>query len=184
MEKEGRNNIAPSVDFSEQISLDKNIVQVESDIYQSLKVIAQEVDDNEHYPIGSIIVLARFESFGPRVDGMVQMKPKQSPIESHITISSRYIKQFSSTPYDGAIIVDKFGQIIGAGIYLIIDKPTLEIPDGCGTRHKAAASFSLRNDVNSVLTISEETNIVRIWKDGQILSAFRGTKEDRMETKE
>ena len=191
MEREEiKHNEALSVDFSTQLRLDSNCEHVESSIFSWLQIVAAQVAKGDVGPLGAIIVLGDFDKFGPRIDGMVQMKPKQNPIESFLLIdtedSDRYIKKFSQAPYDGAIVVNKTGQIIGAGIYLVIEDPTLDIPDDCGTRHKAAASFSLRNDVKSVLTISEETNIVRIWKDGQVQKAHRvdDQEDDRVKNGE
>jgi hypothetical protein len=43
----------------------------------------------------------------------------------------------------------------------------------------AAASFSLQNSVTSVLTLSEETNIVRIWKSGKIVKESQIKAEDK-----
>jgi len=171
---------APNVDFSLQLSLDKNSEHVESSIFSWLKIIATEVAEEKLDPLGAIIVLGDFEENDGIVEGMVQMKPKQNPIESYIIIdgedSRDHIVEFSVAPFDGAIIVNRTGQIIGAGIYLVVDNPLLDMPDDCGTRHKAAASFSERNDVISVLTLSEETNTVRLWKDGKTKNVFRVEK--------
>jgi len=179
----------PSVDFSLQLSLDKNSEHVESSAFEWLKIIAKEVHGGKQDSLGALIVVGEFEKFGPRVQGMLQMKPKQNPIESMKMIDSEdsgtHIKDFSEPPYDGAIVVNSTGQIVGAGIYLVIDNPTLDTPEDCGTRHKAAASFSLRNDVIGVLTLSEETNIVRVWKDGRVSKVYRiEDEENKIKTKE
>jgi DNA integrity scanning protein DisA with diadenylate cyclase activity len=174
-----QNSAALFIDFSMQFSFAKNNERVERCIFESLQKLAKEVTTGKQDAIGSIIVLGDFEKFGPKVDGMVQMKPKQNPIESLKMFDSLhgndYIKEFSESPFDGAIIVDKTGQIVGAGVYLVVSDPTLDTPEDCGTRHKAAASFSRRNDVISVLTLSEETNTVRIWQHGKIKEVYRTT---------
>lgn len=161
-----QNNTAPSVDFSLQFCLATDNKKVEERILNILKSMASDAES-----VGAIVVFGDFSQSRQCVRGLVQMKPKQNPITSLIMVDTdegeRTIRTFSQYPYDGAIIVDKTGQIIGAGIYLTVDHPTLDIPDECGTRHKAAASFSLHNDVISVLTLSEETNTVRLWRDGK-----------------
>ena len=167
----------PFVDFSMQFSLAKNNERVERCIFESLQELAREVALGKQKSLGSIVVLGDFEKFGPRIDGMVQMKPKQNPVESlrifDSTHGAAYIKEFSISPFDGAMVVDKTGQIIGAGVYLVVEDPTLDTPEDCGTRHKAAASFSRRDDVISVLTLSEETNTVRIWQHGKVKEVYR-----------
>jgi DNA integrity scanning protein DisA with diadenylate cyclase activity len=162
------NNAAPSVDFGLQFRLATDNEKVEELIFNILKNIASKAKDRS---LGAIVVFGDFSQSRQCVEGLVQMKPKTNPITSLIMIDTEegaeVIETFSRYPYDGAIIVDKTGQILGAGIYLMVDHPTLDIPDGCGTRHKAAASFSLHNDVISVLTLSEETNTIRLWRDGK-----------------
>ena len=74
---------------------------------------------------------------------------------------------------DGAIIINHSGQILGTGVYLIVDKPTLDIPDGTGTRHISAASFSTRDDVIAVFTLSEESATVRMWKKGAFVEQYK-----------
>ena len=80
---------------------------------------------------------------------------------------------------DGAIVVNRNGQIIGGKIYLTVDSPSSEVPEGCGTRHISAASFSQREDVISVFTLSEETYVVRSWKDGEYVEQFSPEELDR-----
>lgn len=163
------NSKAPFVDFSLQFSL-ANYEKVENCIFDILKSIATDIAEVRSTMMGAIVVLSDFSKSHRHVEGLVQMKPKKNPIETLITVDTEEgaetIINYSRAPYDGAIVVDRTGQIIGAGVYLVVDHPDLDLPEGCGTRHKAAASFSLRNDVISVLTLSEETNTIRLWKDG------------------
>lgn len=184
MEDKLEHDEAPYVDFSMQFSLAKHEEKVEQTIFEILVSLAASVAASDIRPLGAIVVLGDFEK-QPKVSGMVQMKPKQNPIESLRTVDSdsaaHWIREFSEPPYDGAVVVDRSGQIVGAGVYLVIDNPTLATPDDCGTRHKAAASFSLRNDVISVLTISEETNTVRVWKDGKLKNVFRVEEQESKE---
>ena len=176
-ERQEHTNEAPHVDFSLQLSLAREAEHVEANIFEQLKAMAQKIAAGEGKPLGALIVLGDFDRHGPQVDGMVQMKPKQNPVESLLMIDSgdgdKIIRDFSESPFDGAIVVNRNGQILGAGIYLVVDNPMLETPEDCGTRHKAAASFSERKDVISVLTLSEETNTVRLWKSGKTKNVFR-----------
>lgn len=194
MEKEGKekleqNNEVPHVDFSMQLSLNKDSEQVEASIFECLQDIAGGVEAKLRSPLGALIVLGDFERYGPQIKGMAQMKPKQNPVESMIIITAEdaidYIIEYSISPFDGAIVVNRTGQVLGAGIYLVVDNPLLETPDDCGTRHKAAASFSERNDVISVLTLSEETNTVRLWKNGRTTRVFRiGSEKNKEKEKQ
>jgi len=186
--KENGNDGAPHVDFSMQFNFAKNSEKVEEKIFNILKNIVDQIAQSKLESLGALIVFGDFETHGPVVQGMVQMKPKQNPIESLKMIDTSHgidcLIEYSQAPYDGAVVVDRTGQIIGAGIYLVVDDPLLDTPEDCGTRHKAAASFSKRNDVISVLTLSEETNVARIWKDGKLMRTYRFSDEDGKEISE
>lgn len=164
------NRKAPHVDFSLQLGLVCD-VETEQQIIDVLKSIVKPA--SSEIRVGAIVVLGAFSKNDGVVSGMVQMKPKTNPVENYLNINEHkeqaadFIITYSSPPHDGAIIVERSGQILGAGVYLDIEHPALELPDGCGTRHKAAASFSLRKDVHAVITLSEETGIVRVWKEGR-----------------
>jgi DNA integrity scanning protein DisA with diadenylate cyclase activity len=169
MKTQADNIVAPVVDFTAQFCLADKSEEIENEIFNSLKKIAGKISDGSESSAGAIVVLGDFSN-AKKVNGLVQMKPKENPITCLIKVGTEEgintILTYSKEPFDGAVIVDKSGQIIGAGIYLVVEHPLLELPEKCGTRHKAAASFSLRDDVISVLTLSEETNTIRIWKDG------------------
>jgi len=171
----------PTVDFSIQFQLATNNETIERSVVAALRGFARDSESGKIEKTGSIVVIGDFLKHGPEIGGLIQMKPRESPVESVIDVSTKegtdFLLKYSKQPHDGAIIVDTTGQIIGAGIYLIIDDPTLDVPDDCGTRHKAAASFSNRDDVVSVITLSEETSAVRVWKDGRPSQVFRNEGE-------
>lgn len=160
---------APVIDFTDQLNFAAS-EDVENKILDILKHIAKGVKDRKNDKLGAIVVLGPWSLANPKVEGMIQLKPSTNPVEKSLTINSLdnvdLVKYYSSYPFDGAIIVNTQGQIIGAGVYLVVDNPAIKIPEGCGTRHKAAASFSMREDVTTVFTLSEETNITRAWKNG------------------
>ena len=80
---------------------------------------------------------------------------------------------------DGAVIVDSTGQILGAGAYLIVDHPEASIPEGGGARHLAAASVSMRPNVVAAITLSEETNVVRLFERGAAVRTYDPRKSTR-----
>lgn len=172
--------MAHNVSFKTQLAFENNGQFVEEFIYKWLLNLADKILKNDIKPFGCLIVLGNYSDGSG--EGMFQLKPKTNPIKSLLMINSKdgakYIKEFSQAPYDGAIIVNKDGQILSAGMYLNISE-CLDIPDGCGTRHMAAASFSLQKNVTSVLTLSEETNTVRIWKLGKIVKEENLKAEDK-----
>lgn len=163
---------APHIDFSRQFNLGRENLAAELGIREVLLKISQDVLANKIDNVGAIIVLGSFERHGGKVYGMVQMSTKDNQVLPYINVENNqsevyeYIVKFSSAPHDGAIIFEKTGQLLGVGVYLNIEHIGIDVPDGCGTRHRAAASVSTREDVISVFTLSEENNVFRIWKNG------------------
>ena len=165
----------PSVDFSYQFNIGRE--KVEKKIFQYLCEISQELHEGER-SIGVLIVLGCFDS-EPSVFGMRQLGTKK--IDKYINVAFGQfevdiIKLFNSGD-DGAIIINQNGQVLGTEIYLMVDNPSLDIPEGAGTRHISAASFSTREDVLSTFTLSEETLAVRMWKEGQFVEQYKPDEE-------
>ena len=124
--------------------------------------------------LGLIIVLGCFDNNENHiVKGMRQIGV--NPIQKYLNVSNANfedeIGKLFLQNYDGAYIVNRTGQLLGAKIYLTVEKH-LEVPDGCGTRHITAASFSTKKNVLAVFTLSEETCIVRTWKDGNFVDQY------------
>ena len=175
IEKESTDNVkAPAIDFSLQFSAAREYQKVEKKIFSLLCDISKECYGGKN-KIGILVVFGIFDT----ASGYVVKDMRQiglNPIQKYLNVSSqsfeKEIKKLFREGLDGAIVVNRNGQIIGSRAYLIVDNPSLEVPEGCGTRHITAASFSIRKDVISVFTLSEETSTVRIWKDGNFSEQY------------
>ena len=169
-----------SVDFSFQFSAARESQKVEKKIYNNLIEISKSCYKTTK-GIGCIIVYGNFDVYRDHIiPGMRQIGI--NPIQKYLNIAiGSFEKDFISMVkdnQDGSIIINRDGQILGSKIYLTVDNPILDVPDGCGTKHITAASFSTRKDVMSVFTLSEETSLVRIWKDGQISEQYNPETEE------
>jgi len=165
---------APCVDFSFQFNTAKEYEKVEKKIFGYVCELSDECSEND-LKRGVIAVVGRFDSSKECIiSGMRQIG--KNPIQKYLSYSiSSHKKEITSMMrenLDGAFVVNRNGQLLGAGIYLTVDNPSFEIPDGSGTRHITAASFSARDDVQSIVTLSEETNTVRLWKDGTFVEQY------------
>ncbi len=163
-----------SADFSFQFSAAREHQKVEKKIFSLLCEISKENKDRKK-KLGILVVLGVFDTAKDYIiKGMRQIGI--NPIQKYINISNTsFNKEVSALlrdEADGAIVVNRNGQIIGSKVYLIVDNPALEVPDGCGTRHISAASFSTREDVIAVFTLSEETSVVRTWKNGEFVDQY------------
>jgi DNA integrity scanning protein DisA with diadenylate cyclase activity len=153
--------------------------KIEKKIFSLLRDIADE-SYKEGSRKGLLIVLGAFDAVPDAVVyGMRQIG--DSPIKKYLDVSGKFttdVDKLLKENHDGAIIVNKDGQILGAKIYLTVENPTLEVPDGTGTRHITAASFSLRDDVIAVFTLSEETGAARVWKNSQYTEQYLPGQEE------
>jgi len=168
-----------SADFSFQFSAAREHQKVEKKIFSILCEISKENKERQK-KLGILVVFGVFDTAKDYiVSGMRQIGI--NPIQKYIDISSTSSKSDIQSMFreeaDGAIVVNRNGQLIGSRVYLIVDNPALEVPDGCGTRHISAASFSTRDDVIAVFTLSEETSVVRTWKSGEFVDQYNPEDE-------
>ena len=170
-----------STDFSFQFNIAREHQKVEKKIFGLLCDISEKFF-NEDKKIGILVVLGVFDT--PKdfvISGMRQIGV--NPIQKYLNVATMQnsddVRALFEDGSDGAIVVNRNGQIIGGKIYLTVDSPSSEVPEGCGTRHISAASFSQREDVISVFTLSEETYVVRSWKDGGYVEQFSPEELDR-----
>ncbi len=166
-------------DFSFQFSAAREFQKVEKKIFNILSSISKK-QAQKSAKKGILVVFGVFDSSKDYiVPGMRQIGI--NPIQKYLNISNplfdKEVLSIFNEGSDGAIIVNRNGQVIGSKVYLIVDNPALEVPEGCGTRHISGASFSTRDDVIAVFTLSEETSIVRKWKDGSFVDQYN-PKED------
>lgn len=168
-----------SADFSFQFSAAREHQKVEKKVFSILCDISKE-NKKKDSKLGILVVFGVFDTAKDCVvSGMRQIGI--NPIQKYLDISNTSFKDEVSELFrdgaDGAIVINRNGQIIGSKVYLIVDNPSLEVPEGCGTRHISAASFSERDDVIAVFTLSEETSVVRTWKDGSFTDQFNPEDE-------
>jgi len=164
----------PAADFSFQFSAQREYLKVEKKIFDTLTGISKK-SFFEKKGLGCIIVLGNFYSNDNHViKGMRQIgvNPIQKFMSFGYSNFDDEVVKLLSQNYDGAFVVNINGQILGARIYLSVEHPSLEVPEGSGTRHITAASFSKTKDILCVFTLSEESFIVRKWKDGVFTDQF------------
>lgn len=174
----------PAADFSFQFSAQREYLKVEKKIFNILKVISKQ-SYKEKKSKGCLIVYGNFFlNENHIIDGMRQigLNPIQKFISFGYSNFESEVTKLLSENYDGAFVVNLNGQILGARVYLSVDHPSLEVPEGCGTRHITAASFSKKQNIISVFTLSEENFSVRKWQDGVFRDQyFPDEKEEEME---
>ena len=170
----------PIVDFSFQFNTAKEYEKVEKRVFTYTCEVARACNEDDKR-LGLLIVIGSFDNAKDHViNGMRQIG--KNPIQKYLNFSTSTHKKeliaMMKENFDGAFIINRNGQLLGSGIYLTVDNPSFDIPDGSGTRHITAASFSAREDVQSILTLSEETNTVRVWKNGAFVEQYNPNEED------
>ena len=171
----------PCADFSFQFSAQREYLKIEKKIFNILMQLSRKKFSTKKNS-GALIVYGNFYlNENHIVEGMRQIGI--NPIQKYMNFGygnfESEIARLLEENYDGAFIVNLNGQILGSKIYLSVDHPSLEVPEGCGTRHITAASFSKRKNILAVFTLSEENYAVRKWKDGVFVDQFfPNEKED------
>ena len=173
MDNQIEHNI-PQADFSFQFSAQREYLKVEKKIFNTLVEISKK-NFSEKKTCGALIVWGNFNLCENHIiEGMRQIgiNPIQKFLSFGYANFESEITKLIEENLDGAFVVNLNGQVLGARIYLSVEHPSLEVPEGCGTRHITAASFSKRKDIMGVFSLSEENLTVRKWKDGVFVDQF------------
>ena len=169
-----------SVDISEQAALGAG-VPPETDITSAVfKLICQTADalHERGERRGVLIVIGSFASAGEVNAARGDLRP--NPFKGqYVSAGDKFFQRMilQGDVADGAVVADESGQILGGGIYLDIDHPEADVPDGGFTRHLAAASTSLHKEVKSVIALSEETNVARMFEKGVVVATYDPARE-------
>jgi DNA integrity scanning protein DisA with diadenylate cyclase activity len=165
---------SPTVDFSYQFNMIRE--KTEKKIFSFLCDVSKRLF-KEQRRIGVLVVLGRFDNAaeGMRFFGKHKIEKYTNVLFQNY--EAEVMRIFESGD-DGAIIINQGGELLGTGVYLVVENPNLEIPEGTGTRHISAASFSEREDVLATFTLSEETLSVRLWKNGALAEHYNPEEDE------
>ena len=112
---------------------------------------------------GALIVLERESNLGDLIEAGVQV---DAALSKELLSS---IFQSSSPIHDGAVIVQE-GRISSAGCILPLTLRT-DLPEGVGTRHRAAVGITEETDA-LVIVVSEETAKISVVLGGEMLQGL------------
>jgi diadenylate cyclase len=140
--------------------------------------LAQE--GREGKAIGALFVLGDTDAVVKYADQLVLNPFQGYPEERRNILDSRImesVKEFCAI--DGAFIIRSDGVILAAGAFLRPPIQGEELPSGLGARHAVAASMSASTGA-IVVTLSESTGTVRIFKGGRMVTEIeRGPRKRR-----
>lgn len=152
--------------------LSKAFFSSAQNVIQSLLEIAIELsaEGREGVPVGAIFVLGDIKNVLKHSHQMVPNPFKGYRLNILDKDVKEIIKEFSFL--DGAFIFSKTGRVVAAGRYLDVDakKLKVEVPQGLGSRHIAAAGITKITKAIAI-TISE-SGVIRIFKDGSIILEY------------
>ena len=112
---------------------------------------------------GALIVLERESNLGDMIEAGV---PVDAQISKEMLVS---IFQPTSPMHDGAVVVRE-GRIFSAGCILPLTLRT-NLPEGLGTRHRAAVGITEETDA-LVVVVSEETARISVVLGGEMLTGL------------
>lgn len=145
--------------------------RVDIEVMRSVVDLAIEIgrEGREGKPIGTAFVIGDTEEVIETSRQLI-LNPYKGQEEEVRDIRNREnwetIKELAQL--DGVFIVSKKGRIESAGRYLDVEAEDLNIPDGLGARHMAAAAIS-RSTKAIVVSVTRSGGIVRMFKDGEII---------------
>lgn len=119
----------------------------------------------EHFSkqrIGALIVLENEMGLGDYYSGATKLNADFSR-QLLVAIFNPY-----SPLHDGAVVINRKGQIAYAGCILPLSKE-IDITKNQGTRHRAALGLSEESDA-VILTVSEETGEISIAHNGELVT--------------
>ena len=165
-----------SVDFTNQFNQAKLLENGNETIFSTMKSISDQ-GHSASKRAGLLLVFGIFDIEDGIVSGVAQMG--SNPIVNYTSIFDDDFESFlidKMSKEDGAILINRTGQIIGGRVYLEVMHPDIAQEDEHGTRHRAAASFSMRKDVISIFTLSEQTLKLRRWAGGKVVETYDPTQ--------
>ncbi|MBW2269516.1 MAG: TIGR00159 family protein [Deltaproteobacteria bacterium] len=134
---------------------------------QVVEVVVRAAQSMSQRRIGALIVLERETGLADQ-------------IESGITLDAEASKELivsifvpTSPLHDGAVIVQR-GRLAAAGAILPLTL-NADLPDGVGTRHRAAVGITEETDA-VVVVVSEETASISVVMGGEIIYGLDGPR--------
>jgi DNA integrity scanning protein DisA with diadenylate cyclase activity len=143
---------------------------VKPEVFDTLLTTALEIaiEGREGKPVGAIFVLGDQDEVLKFSHQMVINPFKGYPEEERQILDPKLkntIKEFSSI--DGAFVIRDDGVILAAGRHLDASGEAVGIPQGLGSRHRAAAGITNVTGAIAVV-ISESTGGVRLFSKGKM----------------
>lgn len=124
-------------------------------------------EGREGKPIGTIFVLGDPAELEPHLNQMI-LNPLaghgQKRRNIHNPAMLETLRELSAL--DGAFVIDRKGVVRSAGTYLQAPSSRLQIADGLGTRHRAAAAITAATTATAIV-ISESSGTVTVFHGGR-----------------
>ncbi|MFP4000357.1 MAG: DNA integrity scanning protein DisA nucleotide-binding domain protein [Thermoplasmata archaeon] len=143
--------------------------RIQLDVLESAFNLGTKIikEGKEGLPAGALIIMGDINNVLSTTTESVR-NPLEGSNQEEFNIKEtdnwNTIKEFSML--DGALILDKFGNPIAAGRYVMFDDGfETEIEEGLGGRHLAASYISNKTKALAMVVSSE--GVIRIYKDGE-----------------
>jgi DNA integrity scanning protein DisA with diadenylate cyclase activity len=169
----------PHIDFTAQFNLSKSFEKIHDIIWDLLQhVLSKRKSDDIS---GGLLLV--YGDFDKSVFGVYQMG--QNPLSGTLLSVSDdgfegfLLEHMANSNNDGAILVNRDGQVLGANIYLMVDSLDCDIPEESGTRHLAACSFSKRKDVFATFVLSETRDRLMEFRDAKMVEKLIFTDNEK-----
>lgn len=157
------------VHSADQPQLTEHIRRV---VFQRVLSLALELaaEGREGKPVGAIFVIGNYRELEKFCQQTIINPFKGYPEKERNILHDNMtdtVKEFAAI--DGAFIIKGTGVIVSAGTMLRPNVAGVDIPQGLGARHAAAAAITASAKCLAI-TVSESTGDVRVWRRGQMIT--------------
>lgn len=145
--------------------------RISAEVMRAAITLAVEIgrEGREGRPIGTMFVVGDSDDVMERSHQMLINPFQGHPDEARdIRNAENWENVKELAQIEGAFVVNDEGIILAAGRYLDVEAADIEITQGLGARHTAAAAISKVTDAIPIV-IAESGGVVRIFKDGKII---------------
>ncbi len=172
----GEDEKKDKINYKEQYQLSPRLKKLEAIVIGAVKSIADKRKDNNMEPNDGILVV--FGDFYPSCPIATEFEGGNSLKGTYMTVENDdfpgTLEMCITDDIDGAVIVDRTGQVLGTGAYIKVEDSSFSSSVN-GTRHLAAISCTTYDEVMFTVALSKSTNKVSVYKDGERVELYDPT---------
>jgi DNA integrity scanning protein DisA with diadenylate cyclase activity len=146
-------------------------------IYRIIAVALKfAAEGREGRPVGTTFLVGRHDGMKAHLRQLMLNPCEGHPSAERNVLHPGFLETWRElAALDGAIIIDADGTVTSAGTYLSAEHQDIEVQEGLGARHVAAASLTASCPDALAVVISESSGRVRVFRRGKVVTELQPT---------